>query len=208
MHNAIYRTKRLWALITIGLFSFLFPESKAQTTANLPEITSRMDTAEGWCDIFLTVTADTKTTTGHRYIAKGMYHGKVVGLQIEISGSIGAGIVDGRPGVASGFLKDAVRFTSIGRESDELVKALAGLYKQPAGKGFTKTVVSATVFSLNDKAVDLDKKDQYKLKLFFGGDNEQLYAELFMNVNTEKGEIELNEKDQSYRADIIRVLTK
>lgn len=66
----------------------------------------------------------------------------------------------------------------------------------------------ATVFSLNDKIADLDEKDYYKLKLCFNENDENLYSEIFLNINTEKKEIEIHEKDEGYRAPIINVLTK
>jgi len=87
------------------------------------------------------------------------------------------------------------------------VKALSELYKQPTGKIFTKQIVSATAFSLNEKAVNLDKKDYYKLKLFFEENNENLYSEIYLNINTDKREIEFHEKDEEYREPIIKVWT-
>ncbi|MFY9311033.1 MAG: hypothetical protein WAQ28_18465 [Bacteroidia bacterium] len=80
------------------------------------------------------------------------------------------------------------------------------MYKQPIDKGFAKQTISATAFSLNDKAVDLDKSDYYKLKLFF--EEENLYSEVFLNINTNKREIEIHEKDEGYREPLIKVWTK
>ena len=208
-------TKQLTAIIHMGLFSFLFGcknnDSNAQTNnsynAKIEEITSRIDPEEGWSDIFLKITEATKTDTSHIYIAKGLYKNKTVGLQIEVSVKIGAGIIDGKPDGKAGFVANAVQLKSIGQESDELVKALAELYEQPTNKGFTKQTISATAFSLNEKSVNLDKNDYYKLKLFFAEDDENLYSEIFLNINTDKREIEIHEKDEEYREPIIKVLT-
>lgn len=199
----------------MGLFSFLFGckdnGSNAQTNnsdnTQLEDISSRIDHEEGWSDIFLKITEDTKTDTSHIYIAKGLYKNKTVGLQIEVSSKIGAGIVDGKPDGKAGFMANAVQLKSIGQESDELVKALAELYKQSTNKGFTKQTISATAFSLNEKSVNLDKNDYYKLKLFFAEDDENLYSEIFLNINTDKREIEIHEKDEEYREPIIKVWT-
>lgn len=206
--------KQLTTFILIGLLSFLIGckdnNRKTQQTNNikLEDITSRLDQADGWSDIFLKITTDTKTDTTHIYVAKGLYKGMTVGMQIEVSSKIGAGIIDGKPDGKSGFVANAVRLKSIGQESDELVKALAELYKQPSTNGFTKQTISATAFSLNEKPVNLDKKDYYKLKLFFEENDENLYSEIFLNINTDKGEIEIHEKDQSFREPIIKVWTK
>lgn len=208
-------TKQLTAIILMGFFSFLFGcknnYSNAQTNnsdnTKIEEITSRIDPEEGWSDIFLKITEDTKTDISHIYIAKGLYKNKTVGLQIEVSSKIGAGIIDGKPDGKAGFVANAVQLKSIGQESDELVKALAELYKQPTNKGFTKQTISATAFSLNEKSVNLDKNDYYKLKLFFAEDDENLHSEIFLNINTDKREIEIHEKDEEYREPIIKVWT-
>lgn len=199
----------------MGFFSFLFgfKNNEVNTQKNnsdntkIEEITSRIDPEEGWSDIFLKITEDTKTDTSHIYIAKGLYKNKIVGLQIEVSSKIGAGIVDGTLEGKVGFVANAVQLKSIGEESDELVKALADLYDQHTNEGFTKHIISATAFSLNEKAVNLDKNDYYKLKLFFAEDDENFYSEIFLNINTEKGEIEIHEKDEEYREPIIKLWT-
>jgi hypothetical protein len=209
-------TNQLTVIILMGLFSFLFACKNIDNNAHknnsdntkIEEITSRIDPEEGWIDIFLKITEDTKTDTSHIYIAKGLYKNKTVGLQIEISSKIGAGIVDGKPDGKAGFVANAVQFKSIGQESDEFVKALAELYDQPTNKGFTKQTISTTAFSLNEKSFNLDKNDYYKLKLFFAEDDENLYSEIFLNINTEKREIEIHEKDEEYREPIIKVWTK
>jgi len=208
-------TKQLTVIILMGLFSFLFGcknnDSNAQANnsdnTKLEDITSRIDPEEGFIDIFLKIIKDTKTDTSHIYIAKGLYKDKTVGLQIEVSSKIRAGIVGGEIDNKNGFVLNGVQLKSIGQESDELVKALAELYKQPTEKIFTKQIVSATAFSLNEKAVNLDKNDYYKLKLFFEENDENLYSEIYLNLNTDKREIEIHEKDEEYREPIIKVWT-
>lgn len=194
------------------LISFLFGSNKRNKTTKsnnieLEEITSRLDPKEGWGDVFLKITKDLKTETSHIYIAKGLYKKRTVGLQIEVSSQIGAGIIQGKPNSQGGFVSNAVRIKSIGQESDEFVKALADIYNYPIDKNFTKQTILATVFSLNEKVVDLDKSDYYQLKLFFAENDEHLYSEVFLNINTEKREIEINEKDADYREPIIKLWT-
>ena len=200
----------------MGLFSVLFGcknnDSKSQKSSNLDtikleDITSRIDQEEGWYDIFLKVTSDIKTDTSHIYVAKGLYKQKIVGVEIEVSSKIGAGIIDGQPD-KSGMVSNAVQLKSLGQESDELIKALAELYKLPTDQGFTKEPIVANAFSLNEKPVNLDKNDYYKLKLFFEVNDNNLYSEVFLNINTEKREVEIHEKDEGYRKPIIKVWTK
>jgi len=194
----------------MAFFSFLFGcnnNNQNIQKINLEEIASRIDVEEGWKDIFLKITEDKRTDTSHIYIAKGLYKEEIVGLQIEISSKINAGIIGDKIDNKNGFVLKGVRFKSIGNESDKLVNALTELYDVPIEKSFTKQTISATVFSLNEKKVNLAKNDYYKLKLFFEEDNEDLYSELYLNINTETQEIELHEKDEEYRWSIIKVLT-
>jgi hypothetical protein len=210
-------SKQLTTIFFMGLLSFLFgcknSNSELQTNKSdvkkLKDITSRIDPTEGWIDIFLKITEDTKTDSSHIYIVKGLYKNKIVGLKIEVSSNIGAGIVNDELDGENGFVSNAVRLNSIGQESDEFVKALAELYGQSTSKNFSSQTISATAFSLNEKKVNLDKNDYYKLKLFFEEDNEDLYSEVYLNINTNtnKKEIEIHEKDEEYRKPIIEVWT-
>jgi hypothetical protein len=204
-------TKQLTTIILMSLFSFLFgcKNNKENNTNNyeLEEITSRLDIEEGWSDIFLKIIEDKKTDNSHIYIVKGLYKTKIVGLQVEVSSKIKAGFKNDEIDAENGFLPNSVKLKSIGIESDELIKALAELYEQPSDKNFTSQIITATSFSLNEKPVNLDKSDYYKLKLFFEEEDENLYSEIYLNINTDKGEIEIHEKDQEYREPIIKVLT-
>lgn len=204
-------TKQLTKIILMSIFSFLFGcknnNENNSNNSELVEITSRLNIEEGWFDIFLKITEDKKTDSSHIYIAKGLYKNKTVGLQIEVSSKIKAGIVNDEIDGENGFLLNGIKFKSIGVESDEFIKALAELYEQPSVQNFSSEIISATTFSLNDKSVNLDKRDYYKLKLFFEENDENLYSELYLNINTEKQEIEIHEKDEAYREPIIKVLT-
>jgi hypothetical protein len=204
-------------ILSMGILSFLLgcknKNSNSQQVndhenVRLEEITSRIDPEEGWFDIFMQIISEVKTDSSHIYITKGLYKENVVGLQIEINSNIGAGIVNGELNGKTGFCSNAVNLQSIGVESDNLIKALAELYQVPITKDFTKKPITANIFSLNDRVVNLDKKDYYKLKLFFEEDNEELYSEIYLNINTERREIEIHEKDEEYREPIIKVWTK
>lgn len=176
-------------------------------TTVLEEITARIDPQEGWNDIFLKIVKDQKTDSSHIYTVKGLYKKQTVGLQIEVNSNIGAGILDGKPDVNSGTARQSVHIRSSGAESDAFVKALAELYGQPTVKAFRQQPLSVTVFSLNETPVNLDKSGYYKLKLFLEEYDENLYSEVFLNINTEQKEIEINEKDWEYRRAIVELLS-
>ncbi len=197
----------------MALFPFLLScESNhsshaANDSTSLEDINARINPEDGWNDIFLKIVKDQKTDSSHIYTVKGLYKEQTVGLQIEVNSSIGAGIVDGKPNVNSGIARQSVHIRSMGAESDAFVKALAELYGHPTTKAFRQQPLSVTAFSLNETPVNLDKDGYYKLKLFLEEYDEDLYSEIFLNINTEKKEIEINEKDWEYRRPIIELLT-
>jgi hypothetical protein len=203
-------------IITMGLFSMLFgcrhgqEKNQKLNSKQLYEITSRTDTSEGFSDIFLTITSDTKTDTSHIYIGQGLYNNKTVGLKLDIRSNLPAGIAsNGELNPNGGAVWNAVKFISIGQESNNLVFALAQLYNEPAERVFTKDVLTPTLFSLNQQDVNLDKPGYYKFKLFFNdeSDDENKYAEMFLNINTEEQIIELHEKDHDYRKPLLNTFT-
>ncbi len=197
------------------LFSFLFMlgcgnTNKPQEAAlmQLQDITQRIDPEEGFIDVILKITDETKTDTSHIYLAKGLYKDKTIGLAIEVNANIPAGIVDGDISAEGSFVPNGVKLSSIGAESDTFIRALAELYGVATTKGFTKNPVYATAFSLNEMPVDLNQSEYYRLKLFFEEDQEELYSELFLNIDLADRELELSEKDHDYRRPLLDVMTK
>ena len=51
--------------------------------------------------------------------------------------------------------------------------------------------------------------DSLNSKCFFDENNEQnLYSEIFLNPNLKNGTLELNEKDEEYRMNIVKLLSE
>ena len=56
-------------------------------------------------------------------------------------------------------MTNAAQLKTIGQVSDELIRILAELYGFPTKKGFTDMAISANLFSLSTKLVELDKDE-------------------------------------------------
>lgn len=194
--------------ITIAFITSLFACSPGSTTKTnqLEEITSRTDTTEGFSDIYLKIISDQSKDGLHIYLTKGLHNGKIVGIQFEVKSNMPAGLTPEGGMGENGFIQNPVTFLSIGKESNELLKALGELYKVPATKPFTKQLTASSGFSLNQKVADLNVPGHYKFKLFF--ESETDVPELYFNVNTAEGIIELFEKDPAYRRALIQVFSK
>jgi len=169
------------------------------------DITSK--TEEGFKDIILSVERLIKDDKGNLgIVAKGKYKDKTVGLLILVKGGMENGIKDGafdRQAIYTG----GIMFKSIGVESDNLVEALAELYEVKNKKRFSGHLIMFTCCALEEKELDLENRPA-RFKLFFDdNDSLGLYCELFCNINIPAKEVQIPEKDQEYRGNIIKALT-
>ncbi|PUV25465.1 hypothetical protein DCO56_00240 [Sphingobacterium athyrii] len=157
-------------------------------------------------NFFLRITDEVKTDSSRIYTTKSLYNQDTVGAKFEIIDFIPAGIIDGQPSDDVGFTKGKIKITSLGTQSNNLVKALGELFQMPTNDAFTKDVVLPNVFSSNKMNVDLSKKTAYSFKLFLENKKAEP-AELFFNIDTYKHGIEFSEKDPSFRAGLLSAFT-
>jgi hypothetical protein len=157
---------------------------------------------EGWgADIRLSIISNSETDTSKIFTATSTYEGNKLGLLVSVPKK-----KEGEKGFSSG-----ITLSSIGAESDNLLKVLSKLYKQKVDTTlkFTNSV-SVTYVNLDEFAKSLGAQDggQYKTenqyKLFYEGEKEGDYAELYLNINPTEHWIELKEKDEEYRPIIIK----
>ena len=132
--------------------------------------------------IFLSLVKSTETESSMVYTAKSLNDKDTLALQIEIIKNIPGGIFeDGEVNEEKAFQEGAVKFSSVGEESDNFVKAIAALYEEPVDNGMTDAVLEPLVFSSNKTAVDLTGNGTYAFKLFFAnsvGEEAEVFAEL------------------------------
>ena len=175
---------------------------------NLIELTSKQNVEEGWKDLIFTITKKEKLENGYwSLICKAKYKNKIVGLKINIADGIPAGIVNEEIDNTS-FASKGVEIYSIGKESDKLIEVISKLYEQPIKSKFESEKLTFTAFPLNKEKAVLEN-GRFHFKLFFDENKEQnLYAEIFLNPDLKNGTIELNEKDEEYRANIVKLLSE
>lgn len=159
---------------------------------------------EGWgADIRLSIVSVAETDTSSLYTAISTYQGNKLGLLVSLPKQ-----KEGDKGLANG-----IALKSIGTESDNLLQALAQLYKQKTDTSlkFTKSITVAYV-NLDEFAKSLGAQDgseyktQNQYKLFYEGKNEDDYAELYLNIDPAEHWIEIREKDEEYRPIIVKFL--
>ena len=189
----------------MGILSSVLGNSQNK---NLIELTSNQDEEEGWKDLVLTITKKEKLDNGFwNLICKAKYENQIVGLKINIKDGIPAGIVNDEIDNTS-FTKKGIEIYSIGKESDKLIEVISKLYGKTKETKFTTEKLILTVFPLNREKAILEN-GKFSFKVFFDEKNEQnLYAELFIKPDLINGTIELNEKDEEYRNNIVNLLSE
>lgn len=143
--------------------------------------------------LYLADTEETDTTVV--YTAKSLHDADTVGMKIEVSKNIPAGVgADGNPDEKDGFKTGVIKFATIGSQSDAFVKALGQVYKSPAQSGMATSAIEPLVFSSNKQAVDLSKNATYSFKLFMNN-SVGAEAEVFVILDLYRRLFELKARD-------------
>ncbi|ULT23240.1 hypothetical protein KUH03_29100 [Sphingobacterium sp. E70] len=91
--------------------------------------------------------------------------------------------------------------------SDNFTRALSTLFKTEASSFKMLDTIGSTAFVLSGQPEYFDE-EYIKTKIFFDDTNEKdSYAEWYVNIDLKNRILELREKDQEYRKNIINVLT-
>lgn len=195
-------------IILMGFLSTLFGCKSSGQNSELTDLTANQIEEEGWQDLILTITQKKLLETGYwDLICKANYEGQVVGIRIYVLEGLEPGIVgDGLDNTK--FVREAVKIESIGEESNNFIKIVSKLYGQDESQSFTNESLVYTIFPLNEAKANLEN-GRFKFKLFFDDNDEMgLYSEMYLNPDFPNGTIELNEKDEDYRKNIIKSMTK
>ena len=188
-------------ILIMGFLNSLFGFSQ---NGNLIELTSNQDAEEGWMDLIFTISQKEKLDNGFWGLTcKAKHKNQIVGLKINIKNGIPGGEIDD-PGVSV----NGVEFKSIGKESDKLIEIMSELYEQPKKTKFTDQNLFFVALSLNREKAVLEN-GSFRFKLFFDENDERnLYSEFYLNPDFINGTIELKEKDEEYRTNIIKTLSE
>ncbi len=178
-------------------------DSQKSTEPSLATFTNNKEAEKQ--QLFLRIVDEAKTDSSVVYVAKSVFEQDTVGLQVEVMKGIKPGVNGQGQPIQEGFVEGAIKLSSIGAESDALVKALASIFKTSSAGTMSTSVILPTVFSSNTVEVDLDKKSTYSFKLFLPN-NVGEPAEVFATLDLYKRSFEIGEKDASYRAQIISAL--
>lgn len=161
---------------------------------------------EGWgADIRLSLTEITSTDSVIIYKAISSHEGKNVGIEVTLPKS--------KPG-SENSPTQILTIKTCGESSDNLLMMLSRLYKfrDDTAKHFISLAKLAFV-DLNEFAKAKFGKDAIphadakEMKLFFETEDAEDYAELYLNINEKEHWLEIREKDEDYRRQVIKFLS-
>lgn len=184
----------------MGLFDFL------KGKESLKEINVNEET--DFVDLRFTITKYSQDEfKNHILEIKGLFKKDIVGLEIALRPDLELGIVNDEVD-SSKFYKEGINFYSIGEISDNFISALTDLYGFDITNLKMKDRIESTIFILSGNPDNI-KTDFIKTKIFFDDEDENdLYSELYANINLKDKTFELREKDSEYRQNIIKGLSK
>lgn len=169
-------------------------------SATPPQITASSE--EGSADLCFAIESRSRAGgAGTRLVAVGRDGSDEVAFAVVLSRDWKETTLGGAPGGHLGV----VAIESIGQRSDDLVRAIDRLYAAKVGAGAMARSTRFAAFALDGKPADLDA-GPVQLKLFFESEEDDRYAELYLNIDVAGARIELNEKDDDYRKALVLAL--
>ena len=159
---------------------------------------------EGFVDLAFTISSSKKLESGsYEIVVKGNLKGDKVGFAIELLPSWKPQEVEG---IEDAFYWGEAFFRNTGSDSETFIKSLASLYGATLSNATVPDRVHAQVVGLACNPEQLEVSP-CKMKFFFNPDGEEdLYSEVFINIDLAAKRLEFNEKDNGYRAPLLRSL--
>ena len=204
-------------IVIIGVASFLFagcdkgpgvssstpPQEKPlKPFSGPPEVTSEEE--EDFHDLVFYIQDYKQLPDGTRSIlAIGTHKGQPLGLEVVLAanwrgGSLGNDV----PLTTYG---GTVTYRSAGTNSDAFIRVLDELYGTKLNPKGMAAETKFTGMSLEGDPGDLSK-GPVKIKMFYEPDKQEDYAEFFTDIELDSHRLEIREKDQDYRAPMVRAL--
>jgi hypothetical protein len=165
---------------------------------------------EGFIDTFFKIVErfDNEECYGLRLLAS--HDGETVGMNVWVRRGIRGGFDADTNLIGKHVYREGVRFDRTGPESDRLLAALAQLYEMPVSSLRMVEQLPFTGIALHQNGqVDMEIQP-IKIKLFGcdgPDDGTERYFESFFNLDLANGFVYWNEKDQDYRAPLIKGLS-
>ena len=179
---------------------------KQEYTNNYSELVELLSNSldDDFKDLIFRITSVSKVDENRiNLVCMAQHNEKIVGFALTIHDNAKPGIIKGEIDNSS-IIHNGASIHTLNSISNNFLETLAALYDQPKPKEFSQNKIEFTIFPLNENVATL-ANGKFKFKFFYDN-NEDLYAELYINIDLPNKLLEFNEKDAGYRENIIRVL--
>ena len=171
---------------------------------------------EGFADFSLIVQDLSYDEAGRcRIRAEDRQEGVELGIEVVLPAGMRCGLVERGDDVEldpEAVYYNGVEFHGLGAKSDDLLTFMAKAYGHVEATYQMESVVAFTAIVLEGSLATLAEQAM-KCKLFYdekmlAEDNDEDYCELYLNIDLKQRTLELAEKDQDYRANVIRAFRR
>lgn len=171
-----------------------------------PELTQLAE--EGFVDMVFRIRDSHIDKNGWCHLsADAKHHGTIVGFKAAIQPEMRPGFV-GLEVDRTAFYPASIMLMRDGEKSDALLRAFESLYKHPVREIKFRELSKVTSFALEGDPRKL-KTEPVKFKIFHDEEDEHgEYFELYFNIDLPGGILILKEKDEDYRATILKGLAQ
>ncbi len=168
----------------------------------VPVITSESE--EGFVDLIFAATGVRRQTDGElRVDAVGRHENERVGFAVILGPEW-----ERKKAGENFFVRwGTVRLVSLGEPSDSFLRVLDSLYGVDLGADRMTSETSLTAVALEGDPSNAPNEG-VRMKLFFEHDDEGRYGEIYLNIDFAAGRVQFHEKDEDYRAAVVKGLSK
>ena len=172
--------------------------------ANYPK--ALLGNEDDFVDISLSISKyETLNNGSKRFTVKNTLNGQKVSFVLELLPEWDAKPIED---MDAHFYWGFATITSTGSESDAFIRQVAKLYNIQTPVEKFKNSISAQVVGLANDPTEIESSP-VKMKFFLNPDaDENLYSEIFINIDLNTNTLEFNEKDPDYRLPLVRSLAQ
>ncbi len=160
---------------------------------------------EGFVDLRLKITETTIKNDYYVIDTEGNYKDDLVKLRFYLKNNMEGMEKLQNSEQSFKFYKEGIKIESMGEYSNRFLKVLIELYELINYKGIMQREIITTCVALQHSPLNLTEI-KVKFKCFFNEEEEDKYAELYINFDIPNNLVEIKEKDPEYRENIIKSL--
>lgn len=161
---------------------------------------------EGFVDVSLSISKyETLNNGTKRFLIRNTLNGLKVSFIVELLPKWDAKPIENTNAI---FYWGNANIISVGAESDVFLTQIAALYGIESAEKLLKKNISAQVVGLANDPKSIESIP-IKMKFFLSPDeDENLYSEVFINIDLKNKVLEFNEKDPEYRLPLVRSMAQ